>query len=127
MLLSVGVVWRHKAPQMPRYSPRAFPPRGKSSIYYGTLEGGHQTRTGLGQSSQVNLRLLSNIQSYKDWGNLHNLIESSQKSPQGIKKPLSRVGFQGPKINKLLTLTGSSKRTQTDADKNTQSAQVLLS
>jgi hypothetical protein len=39
------------------------------TLNYGTLEGGHQTRTSLEQSPQFNWA----------WGNLHNLIGGSQE------------------------------------------------
>jgi hypothetical protein len=43
------------------YSPRAFSLREKVLIHYGTLEGGHQTRTSLGKSPQLNWRLPSDV------------------------------------------------------------------
>jgi hypothetical protein len=55
------------------YSPRSFPPKGKSVIHYGTLEDGQQTR--------------------QAWRNLHNLIGGLQVLATKATKP-SRV--QGP-------------------------------
>ena len=79
VLLSVGAVWRHNAPQMPRrltVSPRAFPPKGKPSIHYGTL------------------RVIT--EPVQAWGNLYNLIGGSQHNlPQRPHKGLG----QSPQLN----------------------------
>ena len=75
-------------------------PMQDATIHYGTLEGGHRTRTSLGQSPQLNWRLPSNCH-------------------QG-HKPITqtnRLGFKEPKGKRLITFhrTESSPRTQTDA------------
>jgi hypothetical protein len=69
-----------------------------ATIHYGTLEGGHRTRTSLGQSPQLNCRLPRiATKAPQRLGNLHNLIGGPKYMPQ---RPLSRLGFQEPKSNK---------------------------
>jgi hypothetical protein len=68
-------------------------------IHYGTLEGGHQTHASLGQSPQLNWRLPRiATKAPQRLGILHNLIRGPKNMPQ---RPLSRLGFQEPKSNKL--------------------------
>jgi hypothetical protein len=58
---SVGVVWSHKgSPNTTKaspYSPRAFPPKGNTSIHYGTLRVVTEPAQSLGLSPQLNWRL----------------------------------------------------------------------
>src|SRR5664279_5645045 len=89
------------------------PPMWSATNHYGTLEGGHQTRTRLGQSPQLNWRLPTKSRE------LPKLRESQRPSR----------ALQVPKSNKLLNFNFhvSPWRTQTDANdamgKNTRSAQ----
>jgi hypothetical protein len=70
-----------------------------ATIHYGTLEGSHRTHTSLGQSPQLNWRLPRiTTKAPQRLGNLHNLIGGPKNMPQ---RPLSRLGFQEPKSNKL--------------------------
>jgi hypothetical protein len=62
-----------------------------ATIHYGTLEGSHRTRTSLRKSPQLNWRLL-------------------RIAIKGTTKPQSRLGFQEPKSNKLLTFTSMNLR-----------------
>ena len=117
--------------------------------HYGTLEGGHRTRTRMRHTPQLNWRLSPNShgsQSHKNHkvgARLHNLIGASQLSreppklrdQQGpsralqVPKRTSSRAPQVPKSNKLLNFDFhvSPWRTQTDATdamgKNTRSAQ----
>jgi hypothetical protein len=120
----------HRTPQrLTLFSSR---PRTKqdATIHYGTLEGGHRTRTSLGQSPQLNWRLPRiATKAPQRLGNLHNLIGGPKYMPQ---RPLSRLGFQEPKSNKLTTSTyriseENSNRCTKCNGKSTQSAQILLS
>ena len=124
-------------------------PMWSATNHYGTLEGGHQTRTRMRHTPQLNWRLSPNSrgsQSHKNHkvgARLHNLIGGSQQSreppklrdQQGpsralqVPKRTSSRAHQVPKSNKLLNFNFhvSPWRTQTDATdamgKNTRSAQ----
>jgi hypothetical protein len=101
--------------------------------HYGTLEGGYRTRTKLGaiSTTQLGAPKKSPLGHHKAWEDLHNLIggpqEIATEAPQSLGRssqlnwrspsnPLSRIGFQEPKSNKLNELSHESpRRTQTDA------------
>ena len=117
--------------------------------HYGTLKGGHRTRTRMRHTPQLNWRLSPNSHSsqrhknHKVGARLHNLIGGSQQSREPPKfrdqlgpsralqvpKRTSYRAPQVPKSNKLLNFDFhvSLWRTQTDATdamgKNTRSAQ----
>jgi len=108
-------------------------PMQDATIHYGTLEGGHRTRTSLGQSPQLNWRLPSNCHQWLRHQGLE-LEESPQLNwrPQVIHTPttqINRLGFKEPKGKRLLTFhpTESSPRTQTDATDAMARTQVLKS
>src|SRR5664279_5566356 len=92
------------------------------------LEGGHQTRTRLGQSPQLNWRLPTISRELPKLRNNNDRLGHS-KYPRGT----SYRALQVPKSNKLFNFNFhvSSWRTQTDAPdamgKNTRSAQILHS
>jgi hypothetical protein len=86
-----------------------------ATIHHGTLEDDHRTRTSLGQSPQLNWRLPRiAAKAPQRLVNLHNLIGDPKYMPQ---RPLSRLGFQEPKSNKLtyFHLPKSLRRTQIGA------------
>jgi hypothetical protein len=113
------------------------PPMRSATNHYGTLEGGHRTRTRMRHTPQLNWRLSPNSrgsQSHKNHkvgARLHNLIGGSQLSreppklrdQQGpsralqVPKRTSSRAPQVPKSNKLLNFDFhvSPWRTQTDA------------
>jgi hypothetical protein len=68
----------HRTPQRLALFSSCSRTKQDATIHYGTLEGGHRTRTRL--------------------GNLHNLIGGPKYMPQ---RPLSRLVFPEPKSNKL--------------------------
>lgn len=123
MLLSTGTVWRHKdrqtATNASSYSPQAFPRKGKSSIYYGTLrvltEACSNLHDIIGCSQEISTKASC-------LRNLHNLIEG----PKNTTKSQSHLGSKDPKWtiswNKILkryahklSLPLSPRRTQTYA------------
>ena len=117
--------------------------------HYGTLEGGHRTRTRMRHTPQLNWRLSPNSRGsqshkkHKVGPRLHNLIRGSQQSrePPKLRDQLGpsralqvpkRTSFRAPQVpksNKLLNFNFhvSPWITQTDATvaigKNTRSAQ----
>ena len=110
-----------------------------ATIHYGTLEGGHRTRTRMRHTPQLNWRLSpeshgsQSHKTHKVGARLHNLIGGSQQSreppklrdQQGpsralqVPKRTSSRAPQVPKSNKLLNFTFhiTPWRTQTDATK----------
>src|SRR5664279_5073054 len=100
------------------------PSKWSCTNHYGTLEGGHRTRTRLEQSPQLNWRLPTISRELPSLRNNNNHLGYS-KYPRGT----STRALQVPKSNKLLNFNFhvSPWRTQTDATdamgKNTRSAQ----
>ena len=103
-----------------------LPPMQSATIHYGTLEGGHRTRTMMRHTPQLNWRLSPNShgsQSHKNHkvgARLHNLIGGSQLSREPPKlrdQQGPSMAPQVPKSNKLLNFDYhvSPWRTQTDA------------
>jgi hypothetical protein len=89
----------HQTPQrLTLFSSRSRTMRD-ATIHYGILEDGHRTSTSLGQSLQLNWRLPRiATKATQRLENLHNLIGGPKYMPQ---RPLSCLGFQEPKSNKL--------------------------
>lgn len=114
------------------------PPMQSATIHYGTFEGGHRSRTRLGQSPQLNWRLPTISRELPK-------LRDSNKAPKASKAPrqqqpsralqvpkrTSSRALQEPKRNKLLNFNFhvSPWRTQTDATyamaKSTRGAQIL--
>jgi hypothetical protein len=64
--------------------------------HYGTLEGGHRTRTSLGQSPQLNWRLLRiALRHHKAWKDPYNLIGGPQVTTTEAPQSLGR----SPQLN----------------------------
>ena len=89
------------------------PPMRSATIHYGTFEGGHRSRTRLGQSPQLNWRLPTISRELPK-------LRDSNKAPKASKAPRQQQpsrALQVPNSNKLLNFnsTESSWRTQTDA------------
>src|SRR5664279_2234277 len=83
-----------------------------ATVHYGTLEGGHRTRTRLGQSPQLNWRLPTISRELPKLRNNNDRLGHS-KYPRGT---ISRA-LQVPKSNKLLNFNFhvSPWRTQSNA------------
>jgi hypothetical protein len=70
--------------------------------HYGTLEGGHQTRTKLGEISTTQLEApkKSPLRHHKAWEYLHNLIRGPQEiateTPQSLEDLHNLIG--GPQV-----------------------------
>ena len=85
----------------------SLPTKMEDSIHYGTLRVVTEPVQSLGQTPQLNWRLPRTPLSHKASQSLrylHNLIGS----PKNTTKPQSRLGFQEPKSNKLLTFTSTN-------------------
>jgi hypothetical protein len=65
--------------------------------HYGTLEGGHRTRTKLGAISTTQLEALkkSPLRHHKSWEDLHNLIGG----PQEIANEAPQILGRSPQLN----------------------------
>ena len=88
------------------------PPMRSATIHYGTFEGGHRSRTRLGQIPQLNWRLPTISREPPKLRDNNNRLGHS-KYPRGTSSRAPQV----PKSNKLLNFNSieSSWRTQTDA------------
>ena len=116
------------------------PPMRSATIHYGTFEGGHRSRTRLGQSPQLNWRLPTisrELPKLRD----SNKVPKASKAPRQpqpsralqVPKRTSSRALQVPKSNKLLNLSlkrilvENSNRCNRCNGKNTRSAQILHS
>src|SRR5664279_6039781 len=99
------------------------PSKWSCTNHYGTLEGGHQTRTRLGLSPQLNWRLPTISRELPKLRNHNNRLGHS-KYPRGT----SSRALQVPKSNKLLNFNFhvSPWRTQTDATDAMERPQEVL-
>src|SRR5664279_5628944 len=116
------------------------PPMRSATIHYGTFEGGHRSRTRLGQSPQLDWRLPTisrELPKLRD----SNKIPKASKAPRQaqpsralqVPKRTSSRALQVPKSNKLLNLllerilVENPNRCNRCNGKNTRSAQILHS
>src|SRR5215216_2371064 len=86
--------------------------KGGHSLHYGTLEGGHRTRTRLGLTPQLNWRPTT-IKPQKST----NSTKGQRSHKRSTIQPHNRLGFQGTQEKQAhkLELAESPRRTQTYA------------
>ena len=92
--------------------------KGGHLLHYGTLEGGHRTRTRLGLTPQLNWRLpTTKPQKANNATKGYKTTKGQQDHKRSTIQPHNRLGFQGTQEKQAhkLELAESPRRTQTYA------------